>query len=163
MEEQDNRPHVIVLAGPNGAGKSTAAPFVLRQTLGVVEFVNADVIAQGLSAYDPESQAVEAGRIMLRRLRALAAARHSFAFETTLSGRTFAPWLVGLVATGYSFELVYFYLPSADLAIDRVALRVRTGGHHVPAETIRRRFERGLRNFFTLYSRVASEWHLYNN
>jgi predicted ABC-type ATPase len=100
---------------------------------------------------------------MLRRLRALAAARHSFAFETTLAGRTFAPWLAGLVATGYSFALVYFYLPSADLAIDRVALRVRTGGHHVPAETIRRRYERGLRNFFTLYSRVASEWHLYNN
>jgi predicted ABC-type ATPase len=119
---------VIVLAGPNGAGKSTAAPYLLRGALGVTEFVNADVIAQGLSAFAPEAVAVAAGRIMLARLRELASKRVSFAFETTLASRSFAPWLASVVAGGYSFHLLYLWLPSADLAVSRVADRVRFGG-----------------------------------
>src|SRR2546428_153844 len=104
------QPNLIVLAGPNGAGKSTAAPALLPGTLGVVEFVNADVIAQGLSAFQPERTALEAGRIMLGRLRQLADQRVNFAFETTLAGRRFAPWIADLRQSGYVFHLVYLWL-----------------------------------------------------
>lgn len=158
-----DRPHVIVLAGPNGAGKSTAAPKVLPHLLGVGEFVNADVIAHGLSAFAPEKQAIEAGRIMLRRLRALAAAHENFAFETTLASRSFAPWLADLVRSGYEFELAFFFLPDPDMAVARVAQRVRGGGHHVPPDTIHRRYARGLWNLVNLYIPVASRWQVYNN
>lgn len=156
-------PNVIVLAGPNGAGKSTAAPRLLQETLGVVEFVNADTIAQGLAAFAPERVAIEAGSIMHARLRELADRRRSFAFETTLASRSLAPWLGDLVRTGYQFRLVFLWLPSADLAVARVADRVRLGGHSVPEETARRRYERGLRNFFRLYQPLASTWAMYDN
>ncbi len=161
--DQTAAPHLIVLAGPNGAGKSTAAPKLLPQLLGVGEFVNADVIAHGLSAFRPEKQAIEAGRIMLRRLRALAAARESFAFETTLASRSFAPWIKGLVESGYQFDLAFFFLADAGMAVNRVAQRVRSGGHHVPEDVIRRRYERGLRNLVDLYIPLASTWRVYDN
>jgi predicted ABC-type ATPase len=120
-------PTVVVLAGPNGAGKSTAAQSVLAETLQVKTFVNADVIAQGLSGFEPESMAMEAGRIMLQRLHALAEQRASFAFETTLAGRSYARWLRSLRATGYTVDLVYFWLASPDLAVARVVERVSRG------------------------------------
>jgi predicted ABC-type ATPase len=161
MGEQS--PTVIVIAGPNGAGKSTAAPVLLPRTLGVLEFVNADVIARGLSAFQSESVAMQAGRIMLQRLEELAANRMNFAFETTLSSRTFAPWLEKLRASGYSFVLLYLWLPDSEMAITRVLERVRQGGHNVPEDTIRRRYRRGLVNFFTLYQGIADEWHFYDN
>lgn len=157
----DPRPSVVILAGPNGAGKSTAAPALLHGTLAVNEFVNADVIARDLSAVDPESAAIAAGRLMLARLRELAGQRVSFAFETTLASRTFAPWLRDLRASGY-VQLVFLWLPSADFAVERVADRVRAGGHNVPEETIRRRYRAGLRNFFNLYEPLASAWRLYD-
>ncbi len=156
------RPSVVILAGSNGAGKSTAAPELLRGTLAVNEFVNADVIASGLSAFDPDSAAIGAGRVMLARLRDLAQQRVSFAFETTLASRTFAPWLRDLEASGYAVHLVFLWLSSADLAIERVADRVRRGGHSVPAETVRRRYDAGIRNFFRLYEPLVSTWRLYN-
>jgi predicted ABC-type ATPase len=156
-------PNVIVLAGPNGAGKSTAAPRLLRGTLAVHEFVNADVIAQGLSAFNPEGAALAAGRIMLARLQQLARERVNFAFETTLANRTFAPWLKELVVSGYRFRLVYMWVPGADMSVDRVARRVDLGGHFVPEETIRRRYERGLSNFFNLYQPFTSTWRMYDN
>ncbi|AMV40358.1 zeta toxin family protein [Planctomyces sp. SH-PL62] len=156
-------PSVIVLAGPNGAGKSTAAPSLLRGTLAVDHFVNADEIARGLSAFAPESTAVQAGRIMLARIKQLAAARADFAFETTLASRSFAHWLRSLIATGYEFHLVFLWLPSADLAVARVADRVLHGGHHVPEDVIRRRYAAGMRNFQTLYRPLAANWHVYNN
>jgi predicted ABC-type ATPase len=156
-------PNVIVLAGPNGSGKTTAAPTLLKDTLGLVEFVNADVIAQGLAGFDPAGVALEAGQIMLRRLRELADQRRDFAFETTLAGRSLATWLAGLTAGGYQFHLVFLWLPSADLAVARVADRVRMGGHGVPEETIRRRYHRGLRNFFRLYRPLAARWTFYDN
>jgi predicted ABC-type ATPase len=128
------KPHVIVVAGPNGAGKSTAAPRLLRDALSVREFVNADTIAAGLSAFRPESVAIAAGRIMLARMRVLAAAREDFAFETTLASRSFAPWLAGLQSGGYHVHLLFLWLRSPELAVSRVAERVRLGGHDVPAD-----------------------------
>lgn len=156
-------PTVVVLAGPNGAGKSTSAPALLRGTLRVDEFVNADTIARGLSAFAPDAAAIDAGRIMLRRLQRLADQQRSFAFETTLASRTFAPRITSWMQRGYTFHLVFLWLPHADLALARVRERVRLGGHDVPADTIRRRYLRGLRNFFALYQPLASTWRFYDN
>lgn len=157
------QPSVIVLAGPNGAGKTSAAPALLKDVLGVVEFVNADTIAQGLAAFSPERVALEAGAILLERLHKLAAQRRSFAFETTLASRSFAPWLAQLLRSGYEFRLVFLWLPSADLAVQRVVDRARLGGHDVPEQTVRRRYAAGLRNFFSLYRPLATAWRLYDN
>jgi predicted ABC-type ATPase len=156
-------PNLVVLAGPNGAGKSTAASVLLRGTLEVTEFVNADVIAQGLSAFAPHSMALTAGRIMLRRLQELARQGVSFAFETTLASRSFALWIRELVQTGYRFHLVFLWLPSADFAIQRVVERVQQGGHSVPETTIRRRYRAGLHHFFGLYQPLAATWRMYDN
>jgi len=156
-------PSIVIVAGPNGAGKSTVAPALLHGTLAVDEFVNADVIASGLSAFDPESAAIAAGRVMLARLRELAAQRASFAFETTLASRSYAPWLRVLAVSGYAVDLVFLWLPSADFALDRVAERVRSGGHDIPSDTVRRRYRSGLRNFFNLYEPLASAWRLYDS
>jgi len=160
MSEQ--RPSIVILAGPNGAGKSTVAPDVLQGTLAVSEFVNADVIASGLSAFDPDSAAITAGRVMLARIRELAGQRASFAFETTLASRTFAPWLRELRASGYAVHLFFLWLSSADLAVERVAERVASGGHNVPADTVRRRYRAGIRNLFNLYQPIVTSWTLYN-
>lgn len=157
------RPHVFVIAGPNGAGKSTAAPALLRDMLGVAEYVNADLIAQGLSAFDTQSVAFQAGRVMLERLHQLAARRRHFAFETTLSTRGYLPWLRGLQADGYAFDLAFLWLPSPDMAVARVAERVRLGGHSVPEAVIRRRYARGLDNFVRLYRPQADRWWLIDN
>jgi predicted ABC-type ATPase len=156
-------PKVIVLAGPNGAGKSTSAARLLRGALGVDEFVNADVIAQGLSAFAPQRVALAAGRIMMQRLKELAAARASFAFETTLASRTFAPWLADLKAGGYHIHLIFLWLPSAEVARDRVAERVRLGGHDVPEDTIRRRYRAGWANFCELYQPLVDSWQVIDN
>jgi predicted ABC-type ATPase len=157
------QPHLIILAGPNGAGKSTAAPVLLDRAFGVTEFVNADVIASGLSAFEPERVAIEAGRIMLRRLRELADQRANFAFETTLAARSFAPWIADLVKTGYAFHLFYLWLASPEQAILRVRERVRAGGHDIPDDTIQRRYQRGLSNFFNLYQPLATKWGVYDS
>jgi predicted ABC-type ATPase len=157
------KPSVVVLAGPNGAGKTTSSTGIIHETLGLAEFVNADVIAKGLSGFAPETAALQAGRIMLERLQELAEARASFSFETTLASRSFAPWIKTLCATGYSFHLFFFWLPSPEMAIARVAQRVRLGGHFVDDDTVRRRYDRGLRNFFQLYRPIASTWSLYDN
>jgi predicted ABC-type ATPase len=127
-------PLVVVLAGPNGAGKSTGAAHLLRGALAVEEF-NADTIAQGLSAYRPDAAAVAAGRVMLDRLRLLARGRRDFAFETTLAGRGHARWLQALRRSGYRAHLIFLSLPSADLAVARVAERVRQEGHPDAVDT----------------------------
>lgn len=152
-----------MLAGPNGAGKTTAAPYLLRDTLQVSEFVNADVIAQGLSGFDPQGAGIDAGRILLKRVQQLSRERIDFAFETTLASRSFAPFLRGLRSEGYSFRLVFLWLQSADMAVERVALRARMGGHFVPEVDVRRRYHRGLRNFFDLYRVVADTWTMLDN
>jgi predicted ABC-type ATPase len=156
-------PKVVVIAGPNGPGKSTAAPAVLRNTLQVNEFVNADTIAAGLSAFSPDAVAIAAGRIMLGRIRELAGEGRDFAFETTLASRSFAPWLKGLQLRGYTFHLVYLWLPTVELAVARVAERVRRGGHAVAEDMVRRRYERSLLNFFGIYSQFADSWLMVNN
>lgn len=156
-------PSIIVLAGPNGAGKTTASTPILRDIFRISEFVNADVIAQGLSGFAPEHSALEAGRIMLQRLQDLADAGASFSFETTLASRSFAPWLRHRLDEGYRVHLFYFWLPSADLAIARVAQRVRLGGHYVDDDTIRRRYTRGIANFFQLYRPICTTWRFYDN
>jgi predicted ABC-type ATPase len=156
-------PHLIVLAGPNGAGKSTAAPALIRDLLGIRHFVNADTIARGLSGYDPESVSLAAGRIMLARLRELAARREDFAFETTLASRSFAPWIAGLREQGYVFHLRYLWIPSPELSVVRIEGRVRDGGHHVPGDIVRRRYLGGLANFFRLYRPIADDWEMFDN
>jgi predicted ABC-type ATPase len=156
-------PKVVVIAGPNGAGKSTTAPAVLRNALKVPEFVNADTIAAGLSAFSPEKVAIAAGRLMLDRVHELAREHRDFAFETTLASRSFAPWLKQLQTDGYTFHLVYLWLPTVELAVARVAERVRRGGHAVPESTVRRRYDRSLANFFTIYSRFADSWVMLDN
>lgn len=157
------RKNLIVIAGPNGAGKSTTAPSLLKGTLKVTEFVNADLIAQGLSGFQPESAVFHAGRVMLERIHYLAKKQIDFAFETTLASRTFAPWIADLSKTGYDFHLVFLWLPNEDFAIARVVERVRMGGHNVPEETIRRRYHAGLRNFSRLYKPLADFWRFYDN
>jgi predicted ABC-type ATPase len=156
-------PQVFIIAGPNGAGKSTLAPYLLRDTFGVGEFVNADTIALGLSAFSPESVTFEAGRIMLSRLADLARARQSFAFETTLATRSYASFVARLRREGYEFQLLYLTLRSPELAVERVRSRVRLGGHGVPPAVVHRRFLGGARNFFRLYRPLADTWGIYDN
>lgn len=156
-------PQLFVLAGPNGAGKSTVAPFLLRDEYRITDFVNADVIARGLSGFSPESAAIEAGRIMLERLHALGDSGESFAFETTLASRSLAPWIAKLRESGYFFRLNYVWVPSAETSVARVAHRVRLGGHNVPESDIRRRFKRSICNFFELYQPIADEWIVWDN
>lgn len=163
MSEPATKPHVIVVAGPNGAGKSTSAPYFLRDALEVTEFVNADAIAGGLSAFSPESVAISAGRIMLERMRELAAEGTDFAFETTLAGRGMARLLAGLQSKGYHVHILFLGLESADLAVARVEERVRLGGHDVPVDTVRRRYDQGLRNFFRVYMPMADSWQYFDN
>jgi predicted ABC-type ATPase len=146
----------------DGAGKSTAGPPLLRDALGLTEFVNADVIAQGLSAFDPEGAAFEAGRVMLQRIRDLGRRRVSFAFETALAGRSYVRWISKLKEQGYVFEIFFFWVPSPEAAISRVAARVEAGGHDVPEEVVRRRYHLGLRNFFRLYRGMAVTWQIYD-
>lgn len=156
-------PHLIIIAGSNGAGKSTAAPALLKDALHVDNFINADVIAQGLCAYQPEKAAIQAGRIMLNRIHNLAGENINFAFETTLASRTFARWIPKLKKQGYQFHLFFLWLKNVELAILRVKERINTGGHSVPEETIRRRYAAGLKNFFNLYSPIADSWQFYDN
>jgi predicted ABC-type ATPase len=156
-------PRVVVIAGPNGAGKSTTAPPIVRKAFGIEEFVNADLIAQGLSVLAPETAAFRAGRVMLTRILELSGARRDFAFETTLASRTFAPLLRKLQADGYQFHLIYLWLPSASAAVRRVRERVRAGGHGVPEAIVRRRYARSLGNFLNLYRPFADSWLLLDN
>ena len=155
-------PGVVVLGGPNGAGKSTAAPRLLRGSLKVEEFVNADTLAQGLSLFRPQDVAMDAGRITLARLDALESQGKSFAFEATFASQGLARRLARLKGRGYLVHIVYLWLPDVELALARVAERVRAGGHDVPADAVRRRFDRGRVNFFTIYRPLADAWRLYD-
>lgn len=151
-------PNLFVIAGPNGAGKSTSAPELLSGVRRVAEFVNADVIQkeQGVSE-------IEAGRITLNRLTALAEMGKDTAFETTLASHLLLARIRRMQASGYAFHLFFFWLPSAEMAVTRVAARVASGGHSIPEDVIRRRYERGLENFFNHYAPAADTWVLMNN
>lgn len=158
----DTGPNLVIIAGPNGSGKSTSAPQLLRDYFGVVEFVNADVIAQGLSAFDVESAALDAGRIMIERLDELRTRRSNCAFETTLAARSIASWVPSWREDGYRSHLVYYWLPSPDIAVARVATRVREGGHGIPEDVIRRRYQRGLKNLVQLYLSIVDTWKVFD-
>lgn len=153
---------IIIIAGPNGAGKTTFAGEFLRNEAACPEFVNADLIAAGLSPFQPEKVAFTAGRLMLGRIADLAKAGKSFAFETTLSNRTYLRLIPQWQAAGYLVKLYFLRLPNPQFAIRRVARRVRQGGHNIPPETIIRRFGRGLANFRSGYIGIVDEWALYD-
>jgi predicted ABC-type ATPase len=156
-------PKVVIIAGPNGAGKTTFAQEFLPKEAGCPEFINADLIARGLSPFSPEEAAYAAGRIMLAQMAAYAKARRSFAFETTLSGLSYASRIGNWRNAGYHVKLIYLNIPSVDLALARIRARVAQGGHNVPESTVRRRFERGFRNFERLYRGLVNSWTLYDN
>ena len=157
------KPRIVILAGPNGAGKTTVSKHVLTDVFEIDEFVNADRIAAGLSAFAPESVAFEAGRIMLRRIDSLLDQSKSFAFETTLSSKSFVKLVDRAQKNGYHVELIYVALPTVALAKHRVRKRVAEGGHDIPADVIERRFYRGLNNLVHRYSRVVDEWRVFDN
>ncbi len=157
------RPRVIIIAGPNGAGKSTFAQEFLPNEASCPLFVNADLIAVGLSPFDPAAAAVRAGRLMLKEIRRHARSGHSFAFETTLAGRGYARLIPRWQAAGYWVHLIFLSLQHADLAVERVTVRVAQGGHDVPEHVIRRRFDKGWSNFNGVYCKLVDSWHLYDN
>lgn len=156
-------PELYVIAGPNGAGKTTFAIEFLPHFAKCREFVNADLIAGGLSPFSPATAAIEAGRLMLAKIDELSEQRHTFAFETTLSGRGYLALFTRLKDSGYRIHLVFLWLPRVELAIQRVRERVRRGGHSVPEADIRRRFDRGVRNLLTEYHALLDTWALFDN
>jgi len=160
--KRHRKPIVYIIAGPNGAGKTTFAMKFLPR-IAAVNFINADLIAAGVSPFNPRSVAVEAGRIFLARIRELASRKIDFAFETTLSGRSYINLMFELRNDGYRIHLFFLWLPSPDLALERVADRVRKGGHSVPAETVGRRFKRGIHNLFNLYRGLCDMIVIYDN
>jgi predicted ABC-type ATPase len=155
-------PNVYVIAGPNGAGKTTFATEFLPDFVECREFLNADLIAAGLSPFAPESQNVRAGQLLLERIDEVRKGRRDFGFETTLSGRSYARLLRQMREDGYRVNLFFLWLPCADMAVARVANRVRQGGHNVPEHDIRRRYVAGQRNLFGLYRPLVSAWWLYD-
>lgn len=156
-------PNLYIIAGPNGAGKTTAAYTLLPDILHITEFVNADEIARGLSPFNVDGVAFEAGRLMLQRIDYLMGKGENFAFETTLATRSYVSLIRRARAVGYVVTLIFVYLASPELAIQRVAKRVSEGGHNIPEETIRRRYDRGLRNLFELYMPICDYFLLVNN
>ena len=154
---------ILIIAGPNGAGKTTFAREFLPHEGNCPTFVNADLIAEGLNPLQPEEEAVAAGRMMLNMIRAYVAEGRSFAFETTLSGRTYARMIPQWQAQGYRVRLFFLRLPSPESAIERVRQRVSDGGHNIPEDVIRRRFNAGRRNFETIYRPLVDDWSLYDS
>ena len=163
MTKTKRRPRCILIAGPNGAGKTTFARRYLPENAGMVHFVNADLIASGMSPLKPEIAAIAAARMVLRELDRLVADRADFAFETTLSGLTYVRRLKSWKRAGYRIDIVYLKLSSSRLALRRVAARVRQGGHNVPQADVLRRFVRGWDNFQRVYRSLADSWAVYDN
>ena len=155
-------PIVYVIAGPNGAGKTTFANEFLPGFVDCREFLNADLIAAGLSPFAPETQNFRAGRLLIDRIKELVQERQHFAFETTLSGRGYVRNLVEIKKKGYYIMLFFLWLPNADLAVARVSNRVQQGGHNIPEPVVRRRYKTGIRNLFQLYQPQVDAWWLYD-
>jgi predicted ABC-type ATPase len=156
-------PLCVVIAGPNGAGKTTFASDFLPRKRGIERFVNADLIAAGISPLNPALGNPAAARVFLAELDRLAAANEDFGFESTLSGRAYVARLQRWKAAGYRIEIVFLWLPSVELAKARVRARVRQGGHDVPVTDIERRFVRGWVNFKKLYAPLADAWSVIDN
>ena len=155
--------HLYIISGPNGAGKTTASYTVLPKILQCKEFVNADEIARGLSPFNPGSVAIEAGRLMLKRISELLQRNESFSIETTLSTRSYFRLVEKAHSQGYDVTLLYFWLKSPQQAIERVTERVSKGGHDIPKDIIVRRYWEGLDNLFKIYMPIVDTWILVNN
>lgn len=156
-------PNIYLIGGANGSGKTTTAKRVLPNSLKVIEYVNADEIAAGISMFNPESVAILAGRLMLERLETLSQSGCDFAFETRLAARNFANFLRKSKLRVYTINLIFFWLQSPELAIERVRRRVESGGHNIPEDVIRRRYKRGIKNLFELYIPLCDNWVIYDN
>lgn len=156
-------PSLYIIAGPNGAGKTTFVRDFLRYDFAVLDFLNADEMARGLSPLAPERAQLEAGRLMLDRVRRFISEDRNFGMETTLSGRTYRSIFREARDRGYSIHLDFLILPTVELSMRRVADRVEAGGHNVPETDLRRRFRLGLQNLFSLYRPLLDSWALYNN
>lgn len=154
---------IIIVAGPNGAGKTTFAREYLLKEAHCPDFVNVDLIAAGLSPFDPDRAAIRAGRIMLSEIQRRVRKGESFAFETTLSGHVYARLIPAWRKAGYRVRLIFLSLPNPEIAIVRVAARVAQGGHDVASTVVRRRFESGLRNFQDIYMDLVDKWEWYDN
>lgn len=155
--------NIYIIAGCNGAGKTTASFTILPEILDCKEFVNADEIAKGLSPFQPEKVAFEAGRIMLERIETLLKSNENFAFETTLSTKTYKQKLIQAKTNGFKVKLLFFWLPTIEMAINRVAVRVSEGGHNIPTEVIARRYSRGIENLFKIYIPLCDDWAVFDN
>jgi predicted ABC-type ATPase len=154
---------LYIIAGPNGAGKTTFAREFLPNYADCRNFVNADLIAQAMAPFSPETAAVRAGRMMLGEIQSYAKRRVSFAFETTLSGRGYMALLRRLKAQGYEIHIFFLWVSTVDLALSRVQERVSRGGHDVPERVVRRRFDRSIQNFLARYRQLANSWILFDN
>lgn len=156
-------PNLYIVAGPNGAGKTTFAKEFLPNYVKCLEFVNADLIAEGISPFFPEQAAIRAGRMMLEQIHLLADKNRDFGFETTLAGKSYVRLLNNLKSKGYRIHLYFLWIDNVDIALERIADRVRRGGHNVPEEIVRRRFNRGLPNLFNLYRPLLDFWAIFDN
>ena len=163
MMPTSSKKRIVIIAGPNGAGKTTFAREFLPREAGCPEFINADLIARGLSPFATEGAALRAGKIMLAEMARKVHRGESFAFETTLSGRNYVRHIRDWRRAGYHVKLIFLSLPSPDLAVARVCTRVAQGGHDVPEDVVRRRFDAGLRHFKILYRDLVDSWAVYDN
>ncbi|OGR56349.1 MAG: Zeta toxin family protein [Elusimicrobia bacterium RIFCSPLOWO2_02_FULL_39_32] len=154
---------VYIIAGPNGSGKTTFAKLFLPNYVNCPNFVNADLIAQGLAPFEPRAAAIKAGKLVLQQIHEYSRREVDFSFETTLSGKSYVSLLRELKSKGYELHLFFLWIPSPELAIARIKDRVLEGGHHVPMDDVRRRFTRGINNFFTLYEPLLDSWILFDN
>ena len=157
------RKNIYIIAGPNGSGKTTFAKEFLPDYAECPNFVNADLIAQGLAPFAPRRAAIKAGRLVLQQIHEFAERNVDFAFETTLSGKSYVSLFKELKAKGYVLHIFFLWIPSPELAIERIKDRVREGGHNIPLEDVRRRFTRGIYNFFKLYEPLLDSWILFDN
>lgn len=156
-------PKLYIIAGPNGAGKTTFAKEFLPQSVKCPNFINADMIAQGLSPFSPEGVAIKAGRILLEQIQEYSRKNMDFAFETTLSGKTYVSLFKTLKKKGYVLHLFFLWIPTENLALERIKERVAKGGHNIPTDDVRRRFKRSIQNFLKIYSPLVDSWSLFDN
>jgi predicted ABC-type ATPase len=164
LKDKNRRPNLYIIAGPNGAGKTTFARKFLPDYAKCLEFVNVDLIASGLSPFDPERAALRAGRIMLEQIHSLWNRGLDFGFETTLSGKSYLRVLNELKQRKrYNIHLFFLWISSIKLALERIELRVQQGGHDIPEAVVRRRFHKGISNFLYFYRPVADRWIIFNN
>lgn len=158
-----NNRNVYIIAGPNGSGKTTFAVKFLPKYARCPNFINADLIAHGLSPFSPGAAAIKAGKLVLEQIHEFAKNRVNFAFETTLSGKLYVKLIKSLKKKGYKIHIYFLWVPDADLVVSRIKSRVAQGGHDVPVRDVLRRFDRSISNFFKLYQPLADSWLLFDN